>query len=168
MCIDMSFMWFYIISSWFCSLVAGTLMTASVCTQEADNHALNHVSTRLCDTYTGCAVTFALHQGGLFVCHVFIVAEGQEACGAPSPLQLKPVSCPGELGPGLQDSWGRPDSSARLVWSKVCCFAARCLDRICSLPATLHPQALLLIRITCHVSYITWSSWCQLSATEMW
>lgn len=43
-------------------------MTASVCAQEADNHALNHVSTRLCDKYTGCAVTFALHQGGLFVC----------------------------------------------------------------------------------------------------
>lgn len=79
-------------------------MTASICAQEADNHALNRVSTRLCDKYTGCAVTFALHQDSLFVCHVFIVAEGQEACGVPSPLQLKPVSCPGELGPGLQDS----------------------------------------------------------------
>lgn len=30
--------------------------------------------------------------------------EGQEARGVPSPLQLKPVSPPGELGPGLQDS----------------------------------------------------------------
>lgn len=38
------------------------------------------------------------------VCHVFVVVGGQEACGAPSPLQLKPVSPPGELGPGLQDS----------------------------------------------------------------
>lgn len=38
------------------------------------------------------------------VCHVFVVVEGQEACGVPSPLQLKPVSPPGELGPGLQDS----------------------------------------------------------------
>ena len=93
--------------------------------------------------------------------------EGQEACGVPSPLQLKPVSPPGELGPCLQDSWGSPDSPAHLVWSKACRFAARCLDRICSLPATLHPQALHLIRITCHVSYITWSCWCQLSAKEM-
>lgn len=49
-------------------------------------------------------VAFALHQNCLFVCHVFVVVEGQEACGAPSPLQLKPVSPPGELGPGLQDS----------------------------------------------------------------
>lgn len=79
-------------------------MTAFICAQEADNFALNRVSTRLCDKYTGCAVTFALRQGGVFVCHVFIVAEGQEARGVPSPLQLKPVSCPGELGPGLQDS----------------------------------------------------------------
>lgn len=49
-------------------------------------------------------MAFALHQGGLFVRRVFIVAEGQEARGVPSPLQLKPVSCPGEPGPGLQDS----------------------------------------------------------------
>lgn len=79
-------------------------MAADIYAEEADNHALNHVSTRLGDKHTGCAVAFALHQGGLFVCHVFIVAEGQEARGVPSPLQLKPVSCPGELGPGLQDS----------------------------------------------------------------
>lgn len=41
------------------------------------------------------------------------------------------------------------------------------LERMCSLPATLHPPSLHLIRITCHVSYITWASWCQLSAKEM-
>lgn len=49
-------------------------------------------------------VAFALHQNCSFVCHVFVVVERQEACGVPSPLQLKPVSPPGELGPGLQDS----------------------------------------------------------------
>lgn len=47
---------------------------------------------------------FALHQSCLFVCRVFVFGEGQEACSVPSPLQLKPVSPPGELGPGLQDS----------------------------------------------------------------
>lgn len=31
------------------------------------------------------------------------------------------------------------------------------LDKMCSLPATLHPRALHLIRITCHVSYINWA-----------
>lgn len=81
----------------------------------------------------------------------------QEACTVYSPPAAETCqSPPGSGAPGLQDSWGSPDSPAHLVWSKACCFAARWLDRICSLPATLHPQALHLIRITCHVSYITW------------
>ena len=45
----------------------------------------------------------ALHHNWKFVRQAFVV-EGQEACGVPSPFQLKPVSPPGELGPGLQDS----------------------------------------------------------------
>lgn len=88
-----------------------------------------------------------------FVCYCGIAGRLAECL---SPLQLKPAIPPGSGGPGLQDSWGSPDSPAHLVWSKARRFAARWLDRICSLPATLHPQALHLIRITCHVSYITW------------
>lgn len=78
-------------------------MTAFILDKDTGNLALYLVHTQLCDKCTQSSVSLALHHICLFVRHVYVV-EGQAACGMPSPLQLKPVSCPREQGPGLQDS----------------------------------------------------------------
>ncbi len=96
-------------------------------------------------------------------CLLFAMGRGSPSPVFPSGGKLSLSSWDSGLsltGP-MSGAW-----QARLIRLGLAC--AGWPDRVCSLPAILYPQPQCVIRITCHVWYITWARLCQLSAKEMW